>query len=200
MEILGRVTRRVTFRDGVLRKRSLIIAAAGLIAASGLALRVALAQQPGITRTDLMRNDLSAPGREVVQVLVAFAPGVMFPRHSHPGEEIVYVVEGVLDTDSTAARLRRSRPVRCCSSRPGESTRSRTSAAARGPNSRPTSSRKGSPSSRPPSDSSLLPVTVTVEASSPLEGLRIQTGVDLTLSARRTVIPLPARHLSRRSR
>ena len=98
MEALERVTHRVTFRDGVVRKRRLIIAAAVLVAASGLALRVAQAQQqPGITRTDLMRNDLSAPGREVVQVLVEFAPGMMFPRHSHPGEEIVYVVEGVLE-------------------------------------------------------------------------------------------------------
>ena len=44
-----------------------------------------------------MRDDLSAPGREVIQVLVDFGPGVVAPRHSHPGEEIVYVVEGVLE-------------------------------------------------------------------------------------------------------
>ena len=44
-----------------------------------------------------MRHDLSAPGREVIQVLVDFGPGVVAPRHSHPGEEIVYVVEGVLE-------------------------------------------------------------------------------------------------------
>jgi quercetin dioxygenase-like cupin family protein len=30
-------------------------------------------------------------------VLVDFDPGVSFPRHSHPGEEIVYVVEGSLE-------------------------------------------------------------------------------------------------------
>jgi quercetin dioxygenase-like cupin family protein len=44
-----------------------------------------------------MRHDLSAPAREVIQVLVEFAPGVVAPRHSHPGEEIVYVVEGLLE-------------------------------------------------------------------------------------------------------
>jgi quercetin dioxygenase-like cupin family protein len=55
------------------------------------------AQQPGIKRTDLQRNDLSAPGREVVQVRVEIPPGVLFPRHSHPGEEIVYVLEGLLE-------------------------------------------------------------------------------------------------------
>jgi quercetin dioxygenase-like cupin family protein len=30
-------------------------------------------------------------------VLVEFAAGVVAPNHSHPGEEIVYVVEGVLE-------------------------------------------------------------------------------------------------------
>ena len=78
-------------------KMSRIIAVVALIAASGLALHAALAQQPGIKRTDLQRHDLSVPGREVIQVLVEFAPGVSFPRHSHPGEEIVYVVEGSLE-------------------------------------------------------------------------------------------------------
>jgi len=68
-----------------------------LLAAGALGLQVAQPQQPGINRTDLMRHDLSAPGREVIQVLVDFGPGVVAPRHSHPGEEIVYVVEGVLE-------------------------------------------------------------------------------------------------------
>ena len=72
------------------------ITTAVLIVAGTLVLQGAQSP-PGITRTDMMRNDLSAPGREVVQTLVEFAPGVAFPRHSHPGEEIVYVVEGVLE-------------------------------------------------------------------------------------------------------
>ncbi len=70
--------------------------AVALIVGAGLALHMALAQQPGIKRTDLQRHDLSAPGREVVQTRVDFAPGVAFPRHSHPGEEIVYVIEGLV--------------------------------------------------------------------------------------------------------
>ncbi len=74
-----------------------IIAVAALIAASAWAPHATLAQQPGIKRTDLQRHDLSVPGREVIQVLVEFAPGVSFPRHAHPGEEIVYVIEGVLE-------------------------------------------------------------------------------------------------------
>ena len=55
------------------------------------------AQQPGIKRTDLLRHDLDVPGREVVQVRVDFAPGAAFGRHSHPGEEIAYVLEGSLE-------------------------------------------------------------------------------------------------------
>lgn len=74
-----------------------LIGAAGLIIASLLVPSLAPAQQPGIKRIDLQRHDLSVPGREVNQVLVEFAPGASFPRHSHPGEEIVYVVEGAVE-------------------------------------------------------------------------------------------------------
>jgi quercetin dioxygenase-like cupin family protein len=73
-----------------------ILAAAAMIAAIALATHVAPAQQ-GIKRTDLTRHDLSVPGREVIQVRVDFAPGVGFPPHSHPGEEIAYVIEGLLE-------------------------------------------------------------------------------------------------------
>jgi quercetin dioxygenase-like cupin family protein len=68
-----------------------------LIVASALALQVARAQQSGIKRTDVVRHDLSVAGREVVQVRVDFAPGAAFGRHSHPGEEIAYVLEGTLE-------------------------------------------------------------------------------------------------------
>jgi quercetin dioxygenase-like cupin family protein len=73
------------------------IAAVGLIAVASITQFPTLAQNAGIKRTDLLRHDLSVPGREVYQVLVEFAPGITYPRHSHPGEELVYVVEGVLE-------------------------------------------------------------------------------------------------------
>jgi quercetin dioxygenase-like cupin family protein len=76
-------------------KSTRLIAAAALAVAGAFAPLVAQAQWDGIKRTDLQRSDLSAPGREVIQVLVEFAPGVVAPRHSHPGEEIAYVIEGV---------------------------------------------------------------------------------------------------------
>jgi quercetin dioxygenase-like cupin family protein len=78
-------------------KTARITAVAVLIVVSGLALHVAQSQQPEVKRTDLLRHDLSVPGREVIQVRVDFAPGVAFPPHSHPGEEIAYVIEGLLE-------------------------------------------------------------------------------------------------------
>ena len=78
-------------------KKKQIIAVAVLLAGSALALNMAQSQQVGIKRTDLVQSDLVVSGREVVQVRVDFAPGVAFPAHSHPGEEIAYVIEGVLE-------------------------------------------------------------------------------------------------------
>jgi quercetin dioxygenase-like cupin family protein len=70
-----------------------IIAVSLLGIVSALALHLASAQQP-VKRTELQRHDLSAPGREMIQVRVAVDPGVALPMHSHHGEEIVYVLEG----------------------------------------------------------------------------------------------------------
>ena len=67
---------------------------AAVIVASGLVLHVARAQQVGSKRIDLQRHDLSVEGREVVQAIVELDPGVTSARHTHPGEEIVYVLEG----------------------------------------------------------------------------------------------------------
>jgi quercetin dioxygenase-like cupin family protein len=68
-----------------------------MIAGSGMAPDAAQAQQPGTRHTNLQRHDLSAPGREVIQVRVDFDPGYVAPRHTHPGEEIIYVLEGTLE-------------------------------------------------------------------------------------------------------
>jgi quercetin dioxygenase-like cupin family protein len=78
-------------------KTTRALAMAALIVGSVLAPHVAQAQQAGVTRTDLQRHDLSAPGREAIQVRVDLAPGVAFGKHTHPGEEIIYVLEGQLE-------------------------------------------------------------------------------------------------------
>ena len=53
------------------------------------------AQQPeGIKRTDLQQHDLSVPGHEVVQARVDLGPTTPLVKHTHPGEEIIYVLDG----------------------------------------------------------------------------------------------------------
>lgn len=72
-----------------------IIAVAALIVAGVVALHAVQAQQAEARCTELQRHDLSVPGREVIQVRVEIGPGSVFPGHTHPGEEIIYVIEGV---------------------------------------------------------------------------------------------------------
>lgn len=52
------------------------------------------AQNPGVQRTVVKRGDVSVPGREAVIARAEIAPGASTGRHTHPGEEISYVMEG----------------------------------------------------------------------------------------------------------
>ncbi|HEX6223079.1 MAG TPA: cupin domain-containing protein [Chryseolinea sp.] len=72
-----------------------VVIVVGLAALASLS--SAISQRSGIKRTDLQRHNLSVQGREVIQTRVDFEPGAAFGEHSHPGEEIVYVIEGVLE-------------------------------------------------------------------------------------------------------
>ena len=71
------------------------VMAAGLVAlgfvgaASGL-----WAQNPGIKRNVVFTGDVSVPGREARIASVEIAPGASAGRHTHPGDEITYVMEG----------------------------------------------------------------------------------------------------------
>ena len=75
--------------------RAAAIAAAALIV--GGAAQAPPPAQPGITRTELQRHDLSVADWETVQVQVDFAPGAVAARHMHPGDEIIYVLKGTLE-------------------------------------------------------------------------------------------------------
>lgn len=72
----------------------------GLLVSSIIGLIVLLfpsntfAQQSKINRIDLQRHDLSVADYEAIQVRVEFERGAAFGMHSHPGEEIIYVLEG----------------------------------------------------------------------------------------------------------
>lgn len=69
-----------------------LVAFAGMQAATA-----ADAPASGVHRTDLSRNDLSIPGKEELQVRVDIDPGRIAPNHRHPGEEIIYVIEGTIE-------------------------------------------------------------------------------------------------------
>jgi quercetin dioxygenase-like cupin family protein len=64
------------------------------VAAVVLVTGALFAQAPGIQRTILQRKDISVPGREAVIARVEIAPGASAGRHTHPGEEISYILEG----------------------------------------------------------------------------------------------------------
>ena len=83
--------------SGIEVKTMRIMSIAALILGSVLTLGVTRAQQAGVKRTDLQRHDLGVPGREAIQVRVDLEPGVAFPNHTHPGEEIIYVLAGALE-------------------------------------------------------------------------------------------------------
>jgi len=56
--------------------------------------RAAFAQKQNVTRTELQRHDISTPGWEAIQVRIDFDKGTSFGMHTHPGEEVIYVLKG----------------------------------------------------------------------------------------------------------
>jgi quercetin dioxygenase-like cupin family protein len=69
------------------RRTALAVCLAAAAAASS-------AQNPGLHRTPVLKADVAAPGREAVVARVEVDPGAYAGRHSHPGDEISYVLEG----------------------------------------------------------------------------------------------------------
>ncbi len=77
--------------------RSMYFAATVLTLGCAMTVSAQTPRPAGTTRTDLQRHDLSIPGWEAYQARVDFAPNAQFPAHRHPGEEIIYVLEGTLE-------------------------------------------------------------------------------------------------------
>ena len=69
--------------------RSFTVTVVALLLTGALA-----AQQPAFKRTVLQQADISAPGREVITAVADFEPRATPGRHTHPGEEIGYVLAG----------------------------------------------------------------------------------------------------------
>jgi quercetin dioxygenase-like cupin family protein len=67
-----------------------VVVGAVVLAAAG----VIVAQTPALTRTMVTKADVSVPGREAVVARVEIAPGGVAGWHTHPGDEISYIMEG----------------------------------------------------------------------------------------------------------
>jgi len=65
-----------------------------LVLASSFAMLIGTAHAQGITRDELKRADLTGKDMEVIVTIVTVPPGENLPKHIHPGEEVVYVLDG----------------------------------------------------------------------------------------------------------
>jgi len=74
----------------VLKQWKTLAAGAALLGFAG----ILLAQASALTRTMVTKADVSVPGREAVVARVEVAPGGVAGWHTHPGDEISYVMEG----------------------------------------------------------------------------------------------------------
>jgi quercetin dioxygenase-like cupin family protein len=90
-------------------RRLIMIASVAIALLAGLwGLRDSSAQAPaaapaagappptGFKRVELQRHDLPVKDHEIVTARGEFQPGAAVPRHTHPGEEVGYVIEGEL--------------------------------------------------------------------------------------------------------
>jgi quercetin dioxygenase-like cupin family protein len=85
------------------KKLSIAALTLAAVTASGLL----MAQASGLTRVLVGKYDVSVPGREAVIARVEVAPGAKAGRHTHPGDEISYILEGeaTLLIDGQAPRV-----------------------------------------------------------------------------------------------
>lgn len=75
----------------------LLIATVVTASALTVGVRAWQATQPTFTRTQLQDHPLTVKGWHAVQSRSDFQPGAMSGKHTHPGEEIGYVLEGTLE-------------------------------------------------------------------------------------------------------
>jgi quercetin dioxygenase-like cupin family protein len=69
-------------------------ASCAICTAAGFIATEASAQGDGVTRTTLSQMDGPTPGYVTLIMSVELAPNASLPRHTHPGIESGYVVEG----------------------------------------------------------------------------------------------------------
>jgi quercetin dioxygenase-like cupin family protein len=76
------------------RKLTIALGLSVLLVAATWGARTLHAQQPGFKRVELQKHDISTPGHEAVMMRGEFNVGAGTPKHTHPGEEVAYILEG----------------------------------------------------------------------------------------------------------
>ncbi len=74
-------------------------ATCALCAVAGFGAAGAEAQTAGVKRTILKQTDGPMDGYVTINVRAEIEPGAMVARHTHPGVESTYLVEGALELD-----------------------------------------------------------------------------------------------------
>jgi len=81
-----------------MRLTGIAVAAIAAIAVAVVALAPATAEEAQIERTELMNVSLGvAQGLDGVMVISERPPGGVAPRHTHPADELSYVLEGAIE-------------------------------------------------------------------------------------------------------
>jgi len=77
-----------------------------LVSLAGVSLLLAADQPSGFSRKILLEQDLATPGKHGAIAFIEFAAGAVAPKHFHPGEELIYVIEGTvrIEVDGLAPR------------------------------------------------------------------------------------------------
>ena len=88
------------------RRWTLAVSIATALLAGTWGLQDSSAQTPaapaaptGFKRVELQKHDLATPGREAVMARGEFQAGATVPKHTHPGDEVSYVLEGEITVE-----------------------------------------------------------------------------------------------------
>src|SRR5580658_6257793 len=74
------------------KTRSMLISGAAIL----VIIAVCVAEQPAAKFTELQRRGIPGTGLEGVTTVAEIPPGATSARHSHPGEDFGYLIEGTI--------------------------------------------------------------------------------------------------------
>ena len=72
--------------------RNVLLSGAGIL----VTIAICLAQTPQATFVELQRHDLTVEKGEGVTTLITIPPGVTSARHSHPGDDFGFLIDGTI--------------------------------------------------------------------------------------------------------